>query len=210
MKHVVFDFDGTLADSLPVVIELAKELVPGFELSDEEIAKLRNMSARQVIKYSGIPYWKLLRLLVKGKKIFAGRVDEVQLFKGIPAVLKQLHQDGFQLSIVSSNTEDTIRQILAREDVEQYIGAIYGNLGLFNKSRAFKKVLRDQKTTRTDMVYVADEVRDIDSSKKSHIPIVSVTWGYNGKDILEHSSPTYLVDTPKQLLAILQKHRQDA
>lgn len=209
MKHVVFDFDGTLADSLPVVIELAQELVPGFELTPEEIEKLRNMSARQVIKYSGVPYWKLMRSLMKGKKLFAQRINEVELFPGIANMLKTLHQEGFTLSIVSSNASATINRVLEREKVDQYITGVYGNLGLFNKSRAFKKVLRDQKTKASDVVYVGDEVRDIETARKAQVPVISVTWGFNGTEVLQKNQPTYLANTPKELVSILQKHRQE-
>lgn len=205
MKHVIFDFDGTIADGLPVIIELAQEMVPGFDLSKDEIEKLRNMSARQVIKYSGIPYWKLLRMLVKGKKVFAQRIAEVTFFTGMPEVIEQLYKDGYQLSIVSSNSESTIRTMLKRNKIDEYITVIYGNLGLFSKSRAFKKVLKKQRADKTNTICVGDEVRDIEAAKKTGLPIASVTWGFNGKEILTKTKPTYLVDTPKQLLKVLQE-----
>lgn len=208
MKHIIFDFDGTLADSLPVVIEIAREVVPKLDLSDQEIAQLRNMSAREVIKYSGIPYWRLLRLLMKGKKLLSARLDELQIFPGIAEVLKQLHAKGFQVAVVSSNTEENIRKVLHREKIESYVAGVYGNLGLFNKSRAFKAVLRDQRAQAHDAIYVGDEVRDIEAAKRGHIPVISVTWGYNGEDVLKKNQPTYLAHTPQELLKIITEHDQ--
>lgn len=208
MKHIIFDFDGTLVDSLPVIIEIANEMVPNLEITRQDIAMLREMSAREVIKYSGVPYWRLLRLMVRGKKILGGRLDELKVFKGVPEMLKELHKQGYVMSVVSSNSEANIRKVLKREGVEDYMAAVYGNVGLFNKSRVFKVVLRKQQAVASDAVYVGDEVRDIEAAKKSGIAIVSVAWGYNGKKILQKYQPDYLADTPKQLLQIIEGHNK--
>lgn len=210
MRHIIFDFDGTLADSLPVVIRIAQELVPDVDLSDKEVAMLRNMSARDIIKYSGIPYWRLLRLIIKGKRLLGQRLDELTVFPGISEVLHDLHKQGYQISVVSSNNEAIINKVLKREKIDQYVSGVYGNLGLFNKARAFKAVLRDQKASPNDAVYVGDEVRDIEAAKRGGIPIISVTWGYNGEAILKKYHPTYMAHTPKELLEIIQEHGQRA
>lgn len=188
---------------MPVVYEIANEVVGGLNLSDEEIEKLRNMPARDVIKYSGIPYYKIPRLLIKGKALLSQRLEELKVFPGIKDVLKQLHDAGHILCVVSSNSEENIRRVLVHEGVEQYFTGVYGNVGLFTKSRVFKVVLRDQKITPQQTMYVGDEVRDIEAAKKSRIPIVSVTWGYNGVRILRDFNPDHLVDTPQELGAIL-------
>lgn len=206
MRHIIFDFDGTLVDSLPVIIEIANEMVPNLEVSKKDIAMLREMSAREVIKYSGVPYWRLLRLMVRGKKILGGRLDELKIFKGIPEMLKTLHEQGYPMSVVSSNSEVNIRKVLKREGVEDYMTAVYGNVGLFNKSRVFKSILRDQKVARHNAIYVGDEVRDIEASKKAKIPIVSVTWGYNGEKIIKRYQPTYIAHTPNELLKAITGH----
>ncbi len=206
MRHIIFDFDGTLADSLPVVVGIAKELVPEFDLSDKEVARLRNMSARDILKHSGLPYWKLLKLLLRGKRLFSQRLDQLKIFPGIPETLKQLHKEGYQIAVVSSNTEDNIRKVLEHEKIDQYVSSVYGNLGLFNKARAFKTVLRDQQTDVSDAIYIGDEVRDIEAAKRGHIPVISVTWGYNGERILREHHPTYVAHTPQELLTIIARH----
>lgn len=200
---IVFDFDGTLVDSLPVVIEIAHEVTGGLTITPAEIEALRNMSARDVIKYSGIPYYKIPKLLLRGRKILSRRLGELGTFAGISDVVKTLAQSKFNLCVVSSNSEENIRRVLKREGIEQYFTGVYGNVGLFTKSRVFKVVMRDQKVATDQMIYVGDEVRDIEAAKKAGIPIVSVTWGYNGEQILQKYQPTHLAHTPTELLKIL-------
>jgi phosphoglycolate phosphatase len=203
-KHIIFDFDGTLVDSLPVVIQIAQQMVPGVDLSPSQIEKLRQLPAKALIKQSGIPYWRFPRLLLKGKKLLAARLDQLKLFPGIAPALQQLHQDGYGLSVVSSNSEPIIRQILRREGVEPYFDGVYGNIGLFSKTRAFKVVLRDRRLARGQAVYVGDEVRDIESAHKAQLPVVAVSWGYNGQTILQKYQPTRLITKPSQLVEALE------
>ena len=203
MKHVIFDFDGTLVDSLPVVVRIANQMVPKFNITDKELAKFREMPARDIIKYSGIPYWQLARLMIRGKRLFGKHLDELKVFKGIDEVIKSLHQSGYQISVVSSNSEENIRLILKREAIEAYITGVYGNIGLFSKTRAFKVVLKDQKATADNALYIGDEVRDIEAAHKAGIPIISVTWGYNGEKILKKYQPNYLAHTPAEMLQII-------
>lgn len=204
MKHVIFDFDGTLVDSLPVVVGIANKMVPKLNITDSELEKIRAMPAREIIKYSGIPYWQVVRLMIKGKRILGKQLDDLKIFKGIDEVIRELHQNGYQISVVSSNSEKIIRQVLRREGIEEYFAGVYGNVGLFNKSRAFKVVLRDQKASADDAIYVGDEVRDIEAARKSQLPVVSVTWGYNAESILAKYKPTYLAHTPKELVKSIQ------
>ncbi|MEI7682972.1 MAG: HAD-IA family hydrolase [Candidatus Saccharibacteria bacterium] len=203
MKHVIFDFDGTLVDSLPVVVRIANQVVPQLNIDDHELAKIREMPAREIIKYSGIPNWQLLRLIIKGKKIMAQHLDELKLFKGIDAVIVDLHKKDFKLSVVSSNSEENIRKVLKSEGVEEYFTGVYGNVGLFSKARVFKTVLKDMHISASQAIYVGDEVRDIEAARKIPIDVISVTWGYNGEQILKKYKPTYLAKTLQQLQTVL-------
>lgn len=190
---------------MPVALDIFHEIVPNMHITDEEIAQLKNMSSREILKYSGIPVWRLPRLLLKGKKILSQRLDQLKVFKGIPEVVKKLHDTGHQLSVVSSNSEENIRTIFKREKIENCFDGIYGNVGLFNKARVFKVVRKDQKASVKDTIYIGDETRDIEAAHKSGLPIISVTWGYNGEEILRKYKPEFLVHTPKELLATLLK-----
>jgi phosphoglycolate phosphatase len=202
VKTIIFDFDGTLVDSLPVVVEIAEE-VGGVRLAPEEIAKMRNMSARDVLKYSGISYYKLPGLLLRGKQLLGKRLNELKIFTGMSEVVKALHQADYTVCVLSSNSEGNIRKVLKNAGIEEYFDNVYGNVGLFTKAVAIKKVIKRQHATASTSVYIGDEVRDIEASKKSGVPIISVTWGYNGEQILRTYQPDYLATSPKDISKIL-------
>ena len=205
MQQVIFDFDGTLVDSLPVALAIAREVVPEMELSNKQLQMLRQMPARDVIKQSGIPRWKQLRLLVKGKKLLAQHLDELHVFPGMAQAVADLSGAGYNLVLVSSNSEHNIRKVLRRHKIEQYFAGVYGNVGLFNKARIFKVALKKQRASADQAVYVGDEVRDIEAADTARIKVVAVTWGYNSEKILKAYRPDYLARTPQQLVRAIHK-----
>jgi HAD superfamily hydrolase (TIGR01549 family) len=205
MKHLIFDFDGTLADSLPIAASIANQMVPQLRLDDQKIAMLRELPTKQIIKASGMPYYRLPRLLVRGKKLLKTHLDELRNFTGIDQAIAQLHKDGYQMAVVSSNSEEIISKILTREGIQKYFVQVYGNVGLFNKTRAFKVVLRDQKITADQAIYIGDEVRDIEAARRGRLTMVAVTWGYNGPAILKKYKPDFVVSRPDQLVKAIKE-----
>ncbi len=206
MKTIILDFDGTLADSLPLIIDIAEDMLgKDHALNRNQIEKLRGMSARDVLKFGKIPYWQLPALLLKGRRLLMKRLDELEIFAGIPEVVNELNKKGYQLCVVSSNGEEIIRTILRRYRIESHFSGVYGGVLLFNKARALTKVMKDQKANKHECVYVGDEVRDIEAAHKAKIEVISVTWGYNNKKILKTYKPEHLVETPRQLLEVLEK-----
>lgn len=207
MKYIIFDFDGTIANSMPLVVDIARMLLPNVDLSDERIEQVRNVPPKQAIKESRVPYVKIPGLLVKGKRLLSKRLDEIQIAKHLDKVIKQLHADGYKLYVVSSNSETNIRLFLDKYNIKHYFTAIYGNVGLFSKAQTLRKVLKWQKIEAVECLYVGDEVRDIDAAKKVHIKVAAVTWGFSGKKILKSYKPDFLVDEPDRLLRIAAKEK---
>lgn len=195
MKHIVFDFDGTLADSMPVIISIAEDIL-GRTLNVDDIQRYRNMTAKEVLKDAKIPLYKVPGYLVKGRPLMLRRMGEVKLFKGLEQVLQDLYDKDYALFVVSSNSVGVINKFLKQHQLEGYFQGIYGNVGLFSKAQAIKKVLKREGFSVDDAVYVGDEVRDIEAAKKIGMPIISVTWGYNGTELLKKYKPDYLVDKP--------------
>lgn len=205
MRHIIFDFDGTLADSLPLVIEIAEELLGPLNLSESEKTRLRNLPMRAVLKESGIAYSKILRLVVKGRAMIKQRMDELNIIPDLGKEIKAIKSDGYMLYVLSSNSEGNIRSFLKRNDLLDCFSDVKGSIGLFSKTSALKKFLKVKKIDKNDCLYVGDEVRDVDASKKLGIPIISVAWGFNGEKILKASDPDVLIQKPSDLLGAIEK-----
>ena len=70
IKIIFFDFDGTIADTFNTLVGITNQLAVNFgykPLGEEELAQIKNLSSREIIKYSGISIFKFPLLLAKIK-----------------------------------------------------------------------------------------------------------------------------------------------
>jgi phosphoglycolate phosphatase len=201
MKTLIFDFDGTLADSFELAVEIAKEIGVVGEVSKAEINNLRGLPPAKIIRELGIPLTRLPRLVVKGRQLMHGRIGEVHPFKDIPYVVEKLHAAGYQLLVISSNSEQNVRTFLRANGIEPYFDSVQG-VGLFNKAASLRRVLRRLDIQAADCFYIGDEVRDVLAATKARIEPVAVTWGYQAAAALEKYHPFALARKPQDLLAI--------
>lgn len=204
MKYVIFDFDGTLADSMPVMIEIANGLL-AKDISKQDVERYRNMTIKQILKEANIPLYKVPGLLVKGKPLLQKRMHEVEIFSGLDNVINDLAKSGHKLYVVSSNSAGIINGFLDTYKLKKRFTRIYGNIGIFSKAQALKKVMKREGFTAADAIYIGDEVRDIEAAKKVGMPIISVTWGYNGKKLLTSYKPDYMADKPIEITKIVNE-----
>ena len=166
-KLVIFEFDGTLADSARW---LARELQPlgarfGFRrVSEAEVEGLRGRCTREVLRYLGVPAWKLPFIARRLRRRMAEDAEAIQLFPGAKALLRRLAGQGVVLGVVSSNSAANVRRILGPEAaalIEHYeCGTV-----LFGKAARFRRVVRKAKVQPCETLCIGDETRDIEAAQ---------------------------------------------
>jgi phosphoglycolate phosphatase-like HAD superfamily hydrolase len=200
MANVIFDFDGTIADSLPVVIAIFEELLRGGRpMPPAEVERLRGMSLLRVGAELKIVPWRVPFLLARGRSRMRRRLDEVPIFDGMEAVIRQLHKDGHQLYVVSSNSARTIRVFLKKHDLDNQFIRVYGRAGVFGKTKLLRLMLRRNGLDPQDTFYIGDESRDIEAAHRCHVRAIAATWGYNNNSLLKSHAPDFLVDKPADI-----------
>jgi len=203
-KWVIFDFDGTISETTDVLAQFWNDyLAPKYKLRKiygDDLENLRNMSAREKIAFFQIPFFKLPFVISSARKQFAKYIDEFAVFSGLTEVFKKIHGSGLKLAIVSSNREENIRKYLKKHKFE-FFDSIFCDKGrsLFVKHRTIKRFLREKDVLPENAVYVGDESRDVVACKKAGVAVISVTWGWDSRDVLELVNPHNLVDTSEEL-----------
>lgn len=206
MKTVIFDFDGTIADSFAVVVAIFHELTHRTQLvRPEEIVRLRNMRLMDVAKAEHISGWRIPLLIVSGRRRMTKRLNEVQVFGGMVDTIKQLHADGYQLFIMSSNSTSNVKSFMQERELDQYFTKTYGGVGLLGKARALKKILRQNHLLAADCIYVGDEPRDIEGSEAAGVACIAVSWGFNAVELLREHHPLAIASTPEKLLSVIEE-----
>lgn len=206
MATIIFDFDGTIADSFDYVATfLEKHVRRGRLLTHEEKEKLRGMTMRQMAVHLGSPYWYLPILFIIGRRAMGKAIYNVPIFEGMGRVLDQLQSEGHDLLMVSSNNNRNIRKSLKQHHLYKYFTDIYGNAGFFGKKRAIGRILWRNSIDPKDAIYIGDEVRDVVAAKAAGIRVIAASWGFDKREILESHEPTAIADKPQDIIRIIEE-----
>lgn len=205
---VIFDFDGTLGNSLPWLRSVVNDvaLVYGFkQLSSEEMELLRSMHFSDILQYLSVPKWKIPAIAAHVRVKMSESIEEIPLFPGAEEAITQLAKMNCTLAVVSSNSEPNIRSVLGDQLSNHMVGFECG-VSLFGKSKKLQKVIRKLgQSGNQRQIYVGDEVRDIEAAKDAGILATSVTWGYGKSEILAKKGPDYLIEDFEQLCQVVSK-----
>ena len=203
-RLIVFDFDGTLVDSLAVAVATYNRIAPELGLrSIDDVEAARAMPTRQLLRQLGVRFWRLPRLIRTFRAAVTEHAALLPLHSGITEVLAELQTQGFRLGILSSNSEENIRACLRANQVEERFAFVMGYPKLFGKAKALRRILRQESVARSELLYVGDELRDIEAGRRARVPTAAVTWGFHSASMLETSPATHLLREPAELLQIV-------
>lgn len=202
---IIFDFDGTIADSFDDFVDIVKKLV-GYDgvVAKKQIEKFRGMEAHRVVRELKIPLYKLPVLAAKGRKMMVHSLDKVTIFSGIKETIKELKKSGHNLILLSTNSKENIAKFLKTNGIDECFDDIYFSTSLLSKTLSLKKVIRIRKIKPIDAVFIGDESKDILAARANKLRSVAVTWGYNTKTLLESKKPSAIASEPSQIIKIIK------
>ncbi|GGJ54504.1 HAD hydrolase-like protein [Deinococcus roseus] len=206
MQHVIFDFDGTLVDSRKVFLTVYNQLARQnrfVPLTDDNLEAMRSLSIRERCQQMGIPMYRLPWLGLQLAKQYRQHLDQIQFNPGIKEMLQDLHSRGHPIWVLSSNSEDNIRQFFRQEGIESWLRGVYSSNRIFGKAQQLQQLMRREKVQKNDMLYVGDEERDILACQQAGVKIAAVTWGYDPLSLLQKARPDVLISDPQELLGHL-------
>lgn len=204
---LVFDFDGTVADTMTAYGEawnIAAESMGLKQITPDEISRLRDHKPGDILRYLGLSKLRLPLAAKRMRRELNKNIENLQCFPGMKEALVKLKTRYNSLGILTSNSKENVNIFLKNRDLEVF-DFIYSGSRIFGKSVIFKFLLKKHGLTPKDVVYICDEVRDIEAARKVKIKVVAVSWGFNSGLILEKEGPEALVHEPGELVEVLEK-----
>jgi phosphoglycolate phosphatase len=209
---VIFDFDGTLANSGDWFLSIVDELAERFRFRAagmDEVEMLRGLTTREVIRHLGIPRWKLPAIGRHIHALLAEQIDRIAPFNGIDRLLETLQAGGMRIAIVTSNSEANVRAVLGPATIAR-IEQFECGASLFGKARLFKRVLRRSGLAPHQVIAIGDETRDIIAARKAGVTAGSVLWGYANRAALTRLEPDILFETPDDVVRLLLGNERES
>ena len=193
-RLVIFDFDGTLADTFPWFTSVVNGVAERYrfrQVAAHEVEALRGLSARQIIAHLGVATWKLPFIASHMRRLAKRDGAQIALFEGADAMLRRLKDDGFVLAIASSNSERNIRRTLGPETAALITHFDCG-AGLFGKAAKFRRLARKTGIQHVQAICIGDEIRDADAARDAGMAFGAVAWGFTRVEALQAQQPAFL------------------
>lgn len=204
---VVFDFDGTLCDSLHLGIKKLNDISKIYhfnKIKDEEIPYLQDLSTLKIIHHLNIPHYKLPFIAKRMRKEMKAAIPSLKPHTNMPELIQDLKSQGYPIALLSSNSKENIDVFLHNNSLPSF--ELYlTSCSILGKDYYLKKIIHMAGLDPKHIYYIGDETRDIDAANKIGMQSIAVTWGYNSKKALESRNPKHICDTPKQLYDLLKQ-----
>jgi len=190
-KLVIFDFDGTLADSFSWFLGVINEVADKYQfrcIKPDELSTLRSYDARKMIAHVGVPMWKLPLVHRHVRKRMTEDIGNISLFPGTDRLLQRLQAQGIILAIVSSNSLTNVRRVLGEENAS-LIRRYACDAPIFGKRAKLRRVLDQSEAFPSEAIFIGDEIRDLQAAHAEGIAFGAVSWGVNHLDSFRSHFP---------------------
>jgi phosphoglycolate phosphatase len=202
---IVFDFDGTISDTQSRVIEIFNELAikKGYhKINKTDLFEIGKKTIPKTMKALNIPLRKLPAVANYIRTKIQADITTITPFPGIRELLDSLEQMNYTLGILSSNIEPNIKTFVAAHKLD-YFNFIFTSKEMFGKHRVIRKLLKKRKIKKEEVLYIGDEIRDIQACHKVGVKVAAVSWGYNEPSALEREKPEFIAHAPGDIIQYL-------
>jgi phosphoglycolate phosphatase len=204
MRLLIFDFDGTIADTKALYYNVIYNNVKRFGYSYEDVDKVIDLgeNLRKTLKRIGLS-WLLVGFMKR--KIMKEVVSELKNVKKCKDVdsIKEIKTDKI---LVTNSLKPAVLPILNHFKLKREFKKIYGFEDFSDKAQFIKEYLKENKIKADDCYYIGDRAADVRTARevgcKSIIIIGHCAWD-SRKEIIEEN-PDIILSTLKDLKKLVQ------
>ncbi len=213
IKLIIFDLDGTLADTLDDIGDGVNAMLRDFSLptlTRKEITLNINRGPRELIRRS-------LPEKMREDEGFISQALEVYksyynlcycnktaLYPGIKEALLSLAKGGIKLAVLSNKQDEAVKVIVSELLHEIPFSCVLGQGRFPTKPSpdAVKYIMDCAKAKPSETAFVGDSNIDMLTAQNSGALAVGVTWGYRSREVLTESGAAHLIDKAEDLIKI--------
>jgi phosphoglycolate phosphatase len=208
VKHkttLIFDFDGTIANTFDVMIDLFNTIISTYDIkpiTKELLDIYLDLPLKKRIKAHGVKYRQVPFLVKDALLLHEPFLKKAVPFVGMKEILHALSKK-YTLYIASSNKKELIQSFIDSHEMN-FFKNVYARTSLFGKDKLLLSLLKKEALSMSEVIYIGDELRDIEACEKIGMDIIPVTYGYDKPSFLKSNYAKALMDSPESLFQYLK------
>ena len=210
IRGIMFDLDGTLANTLPDILAAANHAVTTANLPPVDVEQVRRLvgyGARHLLEGALGPdatEAEITAGLARFRGYYADHgLDYVQAYDGIDDLLDALEARGIVLTILSNKPDPAVHQVATHLFAASRFRVIQGacdELPLKPDPTAAHAVAEKAGLPPDQWAYVGDTAVDIKTGHAAGMCAVGVTWGFRDRAELTGANADVIIDAPMELM----------
>jgi len=214
IKSLIFDLDGTLADTITDIRDGLNGMLTeyGFPLvTTEQTLSNINNGALELVRRS-LPEQRRSDdgFVKKAKQVYEKYYSEcynckTTEYKGCSEALNELALQGISLNVLSNKQDFFVKKIIKKLFYDVRFDFVIGQSELFPTKpdpSSTLHILSSLGVKPSEAVFVGDSNVDMITAKNASVAAVGVAWGYRSRDILLENGAKIIIDTPYELVKI--------
>jgi len=213
---VIFDLDGTLADTLPDLADAVNAGLKAFGLPEQPASDIREwigeglpvLCRRAVGRSAHVPIDEMAVVVTRYYR--RHRLDKTTPFAGVPALLDRLTTRGIPMAILSNKPHEHMGPMADALFGRWSFAAVEGYHEESRRKpdpRTALEIVARMQLEPSQVFLVGDSATDVNTARNAGLIPVGATWGYRMREELIVSGARHLIDRPKDLLALLDRRR---
>ncbi|MBR2869973.1 MAG: HAD family hydrolase [Clostridia bacterium] len=209
-KLVIFDFDGTLCDTLPDIVYFANQTLKNAGYEAKPSQQIRDTVCLSIAEiFSLLTGEKQNSQIVKDavayyqKSIKESKSPRTVLYDGISELLASLKQNGCKIAILTNKAQDEMQVIYDRLFSEYAFDEAIGlrqGIAIKPDPTEIFNLMKKFGVDKENTYFVGDGDTDVLAALNAGVNLIAVTYGYRDKDYLQKLGARNFANTPSEIL----------
>jgi phosphoglycolate phosphatase len=205
---VVFDFDGTIVDSMGKFAEIASHVMPRhYNVNSEEAERL-------YLSTSGIPFFQQLETIFPGNPVNPTAANEFEtikkesyfterVFEDVAPTIEKLKKKNITVVVSSNNFQELVDRFVEKRGLK--FDLVLGFKDNFAKGADhFRHIIKETGCSSDEIVFVGDSLKDADRARDFGIEFVGKEGIFTKDQFKKHLPRTKVIKSLSELPGIIR------